>query len=1837
MTQFFATHHMPTFRLAAIATLLIVATAPADDSAQTKAPAAIEVGVAAVDVTPDYPVRLSGFGFRRTESEGITQRIWAKALAIGSDQQSPAVVLTVDNVGLPAAMVEDVAARLKRSHGIDRGRFAATFTHTHTAPMLNGVLPTLFGQPVPPEHQQHIDRYTQELTDRLEKAAVAALADRKPARLSWGVGSVGLSKNRRTPGGPVDHDLPLLAVKDLDGKLRAVWISYACHCVTLSNNRISGDWAGYAQEAIQKNHAGAVALVSVGCGADSNPLSGVTGDKVEIAAGQGAEIAAEVERMLNGFLAPITHSVTGRVERFDLPLDQIPDRAEWERRVKQGNYVGYHAQVQLDRLNRGEKLKDHIRYSVETWTFGDDLAVVFLPGEVVVDYSLRLKRELDRGRLWINGYTNDDPCYIPSERVLREGGYEGAMAMTYYDLPTKFAPGLEDKIIAAVHKLLPESFQKPVDAGAGPGTKPLSPQQSGALIRTKPGLVAELVAAEPLISDPVAIDFGPDGRLWVAEMHDYPSGLDGDYSPGGRVRLATDTDGDGRYDYSRVFLDGIAFPTGVTAWRKGVLISAAPDIIYAEDTNGDDVADVRRVLYHGFGTGNYQARVNSLVFGLDNWIYGSCGLFGGQITSFASDKPYALGDRDFRIHPDAGEIESATGRTQQGRVRDDWGNWFGCDNSNLARHYPLAEHYLRRNPFVVPPATSVKVPGYPEPNRLHPASQTLQRFKLSGPSQHVTAACGLGCYRDDLLGEDYSNNLFTCEPVNLVVHRLLLEPTGATFNGRLAADETESEFLASTDNWFRPVQAITGPDGALYIVDMYRFVIEHPRWIPPEALASLDVRAGHSLGRIYRVYPRDDRPRPIERLDTLDTAGLVAALDSPNGPKRDLAQALLLWRGDKSARGTLARLARSAARPQTRMQALCTLDGLHALDDDALLAALADAHAGVRRHAIRLAEPRLSDSAEVLHAALHLAEDADPQVQLQLAYAQGASDSPQAASTLAALLVKHRADAYLFAAAMSSLGKRNFANVADAVIAISKHDDDVNAVIGSLSQLAASLDERDVLDRLWSAVAQPREGHFAAWQFNALAGLLDVFDRRQAMRENRAHVEQAATEMFRDARVVFAEESAGDSLRLAAARLLGRETAHKDEDVALLAERLSPRSSATLQAGVVAALGKLNRPRGNAELLDRWSSYTPDLRSSVLDLALGRPALLKQLLERLDKQTIAPGSIDAARRQRLLEHRDESVRQAADKIFAGAADANRDQVVHEYLRQVATGDRERGKASFAKRCAACHRLDGVGHVVGPDLAAITNKSLEFFLISILDPNRVVDGRYQRYQAVAEDGRSFLGLLSAETAVSVTLVEQEGRQHVLLRNELEELAATGKSLMPEGLEKDIPPAEMSDLLAYLQPGPAYKQFEGNAPRTIRPGGDGSLVLRAADCEIYGGEMVFEPQFGNLGYWHGADDRAVWTVELDAPGRYDVYMDAACDSSSSGNAFVLESSGETLAGNIASTGAWSAYRIAKQGTLALAKGPQRLTLRPKGRPTQALVDLRALILVVVGGPAPREAEAEPPKTVAEISAAILDDQRPASDREAIIKEHTHGAGELVPALAAGLDKADEKEEYRRIPWIWRVAIAAGRRADAAELKSLLDAALPRADERLADWQAVVVGGGVINGVSQSGHWPADYVGDLVKDDAALAARWRRSIELSAAMADSPKVRNGTRYDALRMVAMAGWERCGAQLKKYLAEGTNAELQMGAVSGLADVRAPQVGPLLLSGISHYPPTNRALALDALLRDDSRVAALLDATAAGKVSAARLGDARIEKLLATKDANLRARAEKLLRPRGK
>ncbi|HWA99920.1 MAG TPA: PVC-type heme-binding CxxCH protein, partial [Pirellulales bacterium] len=466
---------------------------------------------------------------------------------------------------------------------------------------------------------------------------------------------------------------------------------------------------------------------------------------------------------------------------------------------------------------------------------------------------------------------------------------------------------------------------------------PLSPADALKSFVLHDGFEIELVAAEPLVMDPVAIAWDPRGRLWVAEMADYPLGVppfdaEGNGKPGGRVRVLDDPDGDGRYDRSTLFLDGLNFPNGVLPYRNGALVTAAPEIFYAEDTDGDGRADRRVPLFVGFAEGNQQHRVNGLRWGLDNWIHCANGDSAGKIRAVNALNGKPIDDRevdirgyDFRIRPDTGEIDLQTGWSQFGRDHDDWGNWFGTGNSRPLTHYVLPDEYLRRNRWLVAPRTKVEVPEAPGAAPIFPVSKTVARFNDLDRANRITSACGACFYRDELFGPAFAGNSFVCEPVHNLVHREIVEPAGPTFTSHRAPEEQKSEFLASADNWFRPVMVRTGPDGALWIVDMYRLVIEHPKWIPQDWQKRLDVRAGHDRGRIYRVFPKDKRPRPFP----INVAS-VEALDHPSGTVRDLAQQSLVSSAppSKSQVDQLEALAIRATRPQTRLQALAALSGL---------------------------------------------------------------------------------------------------------------------------------------------------------------------------------------------------------------------------------------------------------------------------------------------------------------------------------------------------------------------------------------------------------------------------------------------------------------------------------------------------------------------------------------------------------------------------------------------------------------------------------------------------------------------------------------------------------------------------------------------------------------------------------------------------------------------------------------------------------------------------------------------------------------------------------------------
>ena len=449
------------FRLIFTGLVLIASASRAEDLTS--------IGIAKVDITPEYPVRMTGFLARTKPSAGIDHPIFAKALAIGTDAEKPAIIVTVDNLGVGEVIVEEVAGRLAKETGLERSRFAVASSHTHSAPALNGVAPNIFGKAIVVEEQQAIDRYTEELTDKLELVCIEALKNRAPGRLSWTQGTVGFAFNRRTKGGPVDHSLPMLRVTDPDGMIRAVLVNYACHCTTIDPgvNKIDGDWAGYAQDAIETDHPGCIAMTSIGCGADSNPIRAKEGS-VELAKSHGRAVADEFNRLLEGEWKSLSGAVGTSLKKLTLEFDTLPTKEALQELVKKGGAEGYSASLQLAKLERGEPLQTELNYSAQAFWFGNDLAMVFLPGEVVVDYVLRLKKEFDPSRLWVSAYSNDLPCYIPSERILKEGGYEGGGAMIYYARPTRLKTGVEQRIINAVHEVVPAGFMRAAEEAKVP-------------------------------------------------------------------------------------------------------------------------------------------------------------------------------------------------------------------------------------------------------------------------------------------------------------------------------------------------------------------------------------------------------------------------------------------------------------------------------------------------------------------------------------------------------------------------------------------------------------------------------------------------------------------------------------------------------------------------------------------------------------------------------------------------------------------------------------------------------------------------------------------------------------------------------------------------------------------------------------------------------------------------------------------------------------------------------------------------------------------------------------------------------------------------------------------------------------------------------------------------------------------------------------------------------------------------------------------------------------------------------------------------------------------------
>ncbi|MFO1020865.1 MAG: PVC-type heme-binding CxxCH protein [Planctomycetales bacterium] len=967
-----------------------------------------------------------------------------------------------------------------------------------------------------------------------------------------------------------------------------------------------------------------------------------------------------------------------------------------------------------------------------------------------------------------------------------------------------------------------------------PRIPPTEPQEAVKKFKIARGFQMELAAQEPDVIDPVDACFDEDSRMYVAEMRDYP------YSPeprvhcpqgrgraqAGVIRLLEDTDHDGRFDKSWTFADKIEWPTSVVCYRGGVLVMAPPSIYYFKDTNGDHVADVRETLYTGFSRSNVQGLMNNLKWGLDNHIYGAGGMNGGELSHRGSKPTSLSGAALLRIDPKTEQIETWAQTSQFGFSFDDWGNRFVCNNSNHIMQVVLPHNYLVRNKYLPVPSVTRTIAAEgaaavvyrqsdAEPWRIVRTRRRAAdpKFRASAPPTELvatgffTSATGVTIYRGSAYPQEFQGNAFIGDVGGNLIHRKTMTPQGDSFVARRADQNTE--FVTSPDNWFRPVNFVNAPDGTLFVLDMYWETIEHPISIPEDIKAHLDLESGNDRGRIYRLVSPGMKRIPFPKLGGLSPQDLVKELNSPNSWNRETAQRLLWERQDKAAVPALEELVRSStSTPLGKLHALWTLDGLNADSESVLLAALNDSHPGVRENAIRISDRIVNQSPALAKKLLTMTTDPDYRVRLQLAYSLGEQTSPEAVEPLVKLAISDASDSDFRIAWLTSIpGKEGL--LAEKLLANEDFRQKPYALslLAPLASVAAASGNVPQTVRVLAAASQSFVP--AAWTQKLLQEIGEGLARRGETvgqllkRPELTPADRKAVEQFFTRAIQTAEDANRSSADRAAALGL---LAYADSSPASEAIRkfMTPQTAPDLQAAAVRALAQQGGEGSAAVLLEDWNNFSPAVRRDVVEL-LGRGVpTLKLLLKAVEQKTIRSAEIDRDKKQLFLKHPNPEIRKLAEQLFGGESNSNRAKVLADYQSVLQlTGDAKRGAEAFKKICANCHQVNGAGHAVGPNLATVSNKSPADLLISILDPSREALPIYMAYSVETDQGKVYSGIIASESATSITLKRAEGAQDTILRANIAQIVSNGVSLMPEGVEKDLSPQALADVIQFIK--------------------------------------------------------------------------------------------------------------------------------------------------------------------------------------------------------------------------------------------------------------------------------------------------------------------------------------------------------------------------------------------------------------------------------------------------
>ena len=955
----------------------------------------------------------------------------------------------------------------------------------------------------------------------------------------------------------------------------------------------------------------------------------------------------------------------------------------------------------------------------------------------------------------------------------------------------------------------------------------LSPAEELKTLKVLPGFKVELVASEPDVIDPVAMAFDEKGRLFVCEMRGYPNGgVATGKEHRGRVRCLTDENGDGVFEKSVVFAEGLRFPTGVMPWKGGVIVCNPPDLIYLPDDNNDNKADSVKVLYTGFGLDNIQQILNSPRWGIDNWVYAVVGSVGGTIISPEKPemKPLVLRGRGIRFKPDVpGSIEPTSGGGQYGLTCDESQHWFVNTNSSHLRQIVLPDHYLRRNPYFAAPATTVDIPEHGaacKVFRISPFEQwrverttrrkdspEAKRFSPTElvPGGFITSACS-PCYyglNEPLFPDRDRGCVYVCDPANNLITRDKLEPNGSIYKGKRIDDGVE--FLASTDNWFRPVHLTVGPEGALYVLDFYREVIETPLSLPDDIKKKLNLES-RERGRIWRIVPEGFKAKALSRLDSLSEFERVKQLTNEHAWRRTTSQRLIFQERDRGVPEYLKAELENVppgAGWAARLRMLCEFE-LNAARD--LIHAFDNGTVADRVQALQLSERFFVGLPAFRKVVLKLEGDPSPFVRFQLALTAGELPPEEAGPLLAKVLRHKDADTWLQSAVLSSAkdaGPYLLESLAADGLYVKSNPAMLGrlaAMIGARNDVKATGQTLQLLAKLDSAEAQIAIlNGLGQGSRNTSRPLNRLWENPPA--ELKPAVEKAMG-IFVAAVGTAQDEKTPLATRLAAIRLLASGPFKVASEP--LASMLGARSSGEVQSAALKSLASFDDPKVADTVLAGWDGFSPSLRREAIEVLFARNDRIGKLLDAVEAKKVLASHIEAARADALRKHADPTIRNRATMLLVGQVITDRKKVLDEYKPSLELkGDLTRGRELFRKNCTACHRLEDTGFEVGANLtAALRNKTKDALLLDILDPSREVDARYVNYQVTTTAERTISGILAVETPTSLTLRRGEKAEDTILRSQIESIRATSKSLMPEEFEKQFDKQQLADLLEYL---------------------------------------------------------------------------------------------------------------------------------------------------------------------------------------------------------------------------------------------------------------------------------------------------------------------------------------------------------------------------------------------------------------------------------------------------